>query len=50
LRIFDPDKALSPIDEDFDWNSLAESPILDDPEEMIKDQKEIPEYRLQDQK
>ncbi|MDY0098365.1 MAG: bifunctional YncE family protein/alkaline phosphatase family protein [Bacteroidales bacterium] len=50
LRIFDPDQALSPLDEEFDWNSLTESPMLDDPEEMIKDQKEVPEYRLQDQK
>ncbi len=50
LRIFDPQKALTPLDENFDWASLAESPILDDPEEMIKDQKEKPEYRTEDQK
>jgi len=50
LRIFDPQKALSPLDAKFDWNSLKESPILDDPKEMIKDQKEKPEYRLEDQK
>jgi len=50
LRIFDPQKALSPLDANFDWNSLKESPILDDPKEMVKDQKEKPEYRLEDQK
>ncbi len=50
LRIFDPQKALSPLDAKFDWNSLKESPILDDPKEMIKDQKEKPEYRIEDQK
>ncbi len=50
LRVFDPGKALTPIHENFDWNSLKESPILDDPKEMVKDQKEIPEYRLEDQK
>ncbi len=50
LRIFDPQRALSPLDEDFDWNSLKESPILDDPREMIKDQKEKPEFRQKDQK
>lgn len=50
LRIFDPQKALSPIDEDFDWKSLTDSPILDDPREMVTDQKEKPEFRLEDQK
>jgi DNA-binding beta-propeller fold protein YncE len=50
LRIFDPQKALTPLDEKFDWNSLKESPVLDDPAEMIKHQKEKPEYRTEDQK
>jgi YVTN family beta-propeller protein len=49
-RIFDPRKALSPLDEKFDWNSLKESPILDDPKEMVRDQKEEPEIRTKDQK
>ena len=39
IRIFDPQRALTPLDEQFDWSSLKESPVLDDPEEMIKDQK-----------
>jgi YVTN family beta-propeller protein len=50
LRIFDPQKALSPLDEKFDWKSLKESPELDDPKEMIKDQKEKAEYRTENQK
>jgi YVTN family beta-propeller protein len=50
LRIFDPQKALSPLDAKFDWNALKESPILDDPKEMIKDQKEKPEFRTEDQR
>lgn len=50
LRIFDPQKALSPLDEKFDWNSLKDSPKLDDPKDMVKDQKEKPEYRIEDQK
>ena len=50
LRIFDPQKALTPLDENFDWESLSESPILDNPKEMIIDQKEKPEFRLEDQK
>jgi YVTN family beta-propeller protein len=30
-RIFDPQKALDPLDEKFNWKSLDESPRLDDP-------------------
>ncbi|MCX6255650.1 MAG: bifunctional YncE family protein/alkaline phosphatase family protein [Bacteroidia bacterium] len=50
IRIFDPQKALTPFDENFDWNSLNESPMLDDPKEMVKDQKEKAEFRVEDQK
>jgi YVTN family beta-propeller protein len=31
-RIFDPQKALDPLDEKFNWEALGESPKLDDPE------------------
>lgn len=31
-RVFDPQKALDPLDEKFNWKALRESPILDDPE------------------
>jgi hypothetical protein len=50
LRIFDPQKALTPIDEKFDWSAVEESPALDDPKEMVNDQKEKPEFRTGDQK
>jgi YVTN family beta-propeller protein len=50
IRFFDPQKALTPLDENFDWKSLEESPALDDPKEMVKDQKEKAEFRLEDQK
>jgi len=50
LRIFDPQKALDPLDEKFDWKSLEDSPILDNPADMVIDQKEKKEYRLEDQK
>jgi DNA-binding beta-propeller fold protein YncE len=50
IRIFDPQKALTPLDENFDWSSLNESPALDDPKEMVKDQKEKVEFRTDDQK
>ena len=50
LRVFDPQKALTPLDEKFDWKALATSPDIDNPEEMTDDQKEKEEYRTEDQK
>ncbi len=35
-RIFDPQKALDPFDEKFDFNAINSSPALDDPNYMIK--------------
>jgi hypothetical protein len=35
-RIFRPEKALSPLDEDFNWEAIEESPVLDDPAVMQK--------------
>jgi YVTN family beta-propeller protein len=35
-RIFDPQKALDPLDERFNWKALAETPKLDDPGEIQK--------------
>ncbi len=49
-RIFDPGKALTPLDENFDWKAVNESPLIDDVKDMQDDQKEKPEYRLEDQK
>lgn len=49
-RIFDPGKALTPLDEKFDWKAVKESPLIDDVNDMQEDQKEKPEYRLEDQK
>ncbi len=49
-RIFDPKKAMTPLDENFDWKAVKESPLIDDMDDMQKDQKEKPEYRLEDQK
>ncbi len=50
LRIFDPQKALTPLDEKFDWKALSTSPDLDNPTDMPDDQKEKTEYRTGDQK
>jgi len=48
-RIFDPQKALDPFDEDFDWEALGESPVIDDPADMLELSKEREEYRRQHQ-
>jgi len=46
-RIFNPQKALDPFDEDFDWKALEESPVMDNKEDMIRESKEKDEYRLE---
>jgi YVTN family beta-propeller protein len=46
-RIFEPQKALDPFDENFDWKALKESPELDNMDDMIKESKEKDEYRLE---
>lgn len=33
-RVFDPQKALDPFDEHFDWSAVANSPVLDHPDDM----------------
>lgn len=48
VRIFDPVKALDPLDEEFDWKSLEESPLIDNVEDMVRESKERDEYRLED--
>ncbi len=35
-RIFDPQKALDPFDEKFDWEGVKQSPKLDDPDQIKK--------------
>ena len=48
-RIFIPQDALDPFDEDFDWTALEESPELDNVDDMLNESKERDEYRLNDQ-
>lgn len=47
-RIFNPQKALDPFDEDFDWSALDQSPEIDNVDDMIKDRKEEEKDRLED--
>ena len=49
-RIFNPKKALTPLDEKFDWNAVKNGPLMDDKKEMMEDQKEKKEYRIEDQR
>lgn len=45
-RVFNPQKALDPFDENFNWKALKESPEMDNMEDMIRESKEKDEYRL----
>ncbi len=49
-RIFDPQKALDPFDEKFDWKQLLQGPNIDDPKDMIRESKEKDEWRNEGQK
>jgi hypothetical protein len=46
-RIFDPQKALTPLNEKFNWKAVVESPILDNPEDMERRSKEDDKARAE---
>ena len=48
-RIFDPQKALTPIDEQFNWKALEENSDTDHPQQMLKDSREL-DQKLRDGK
>ena len=48
-RIFDPQKALTPIDEQFNWKALEENSDMDHPQQMLKDSREL-DQKLRDGK
>lgn len=45
--IFNPQKALDPFDEKFNWKAIKESPGIDNVEDMLRESKEQDEYRLE---
>jgi YVTN family beta-propeller protein len=45
--IFDPQKALNPLDEKFDWKAVRESPEIDNVEDMMRESKEQDKDRLE---
>jgi len=49
IRIFDPQKALDPFDEKFNWKQLKKGPALDDPDDMKRESKEQDRWRLEEQ-
>ncbi len=46
-RVFDPQKALNPLNEKFDWKALNNAPKMDDEDDMLRDSKEQDKYRLE---
>jgi len=47
-QMFEPQKALDPFNEEFDWKALEESPQIDNVEDMLRESKEQDEFRLED--
>ncbi|MHC1702408.1 MAG: hypothetical protein AB9846_00745 [Tenuifilaceae bacterium] len=47
INMFNPVKALDPIDEKFDWKAVKESPVIDNVQDMLKESKEVKEDRLE---
>lgn len=45
--VFDPQKALDPFDETFDWKAFEDSPEIDNVEDMFRESKEMDEDRLE---
>jgi hypothetical protein len=45
--MFDPQKALDPFDEKFDWKAVKESPEIDNVEDMFRESKEQDKDRLE---
>lgn len=45
-RFFDPQKALDPFDEKFDWKALKEGPEMDDMNDMIRESRRQDRQRL----
>ncbi len=45
VRVYDPQKALDPFDEKFDWKELEKGPVMDNPTDMQRESKEQEEWR-----
>ena len=49
-RMFNPQKAYDPLDEEFDWTALAEAPGLDDPQYLLSDSEDQDRRRKEQEK
>ena len=45
-NIFNPAKAYDPLDEEFDWEAVKQSPEMDNVDDMLRDSKEQDKDRL----
>ena len=48
-RVFDPQKALDPFDENFNWKAVEHSPLIDNVDDMVRESKEQDKFRLENQ-
>jgi len=47
IEMFDPQQALDPLNEKFDWKAVQNSPKIDNVEDMLKESKEQDKFRLE---
>jgi YVTN family beta-propeller protein len=50
LHVFDPQKALTPIDEKFNWKALKDAPKMDDPGDMEENSRKLDLKKEQEEK
>jgi YVTN family beta-propeller protein len=50
VRIFDPQKALDPFDEKFDWKALKEGPEMDNMKDMIRERKDQDKHKIKEKR
>jgi len=50
LRIFDPQKALDPFDEKFNWKALKEGPEMDNMKDMLRENKVQDKQKVKEKK
>lgn len=48
-RLFDPEKALDPLDENFNWEQLKNLSDIDEPEDMIRQSRKADRERMKEQ-
>ncbi|HWB63777.1 MAG TPA: hypothetical protein VG603_09725, partial [Chitinophagales bacterium] len=49
-RIFDPQKALTPMDANFNWKALKNAPKMDDPDDMERNSRKLDLKKMEEKK